>query len=86
MTKARVPYQFITDMKLSTFTSCYLLFLVCITLVVGRKSGEKKEIRHQLTLYLKEMTFNVFANRADPDQAALVSAAYQGPLCLLMEI
>ena len=28
-----------------------------------------------LTLYLKEMPFNAFANRADPDQAALVRAA-----------
>ena len=28
-----------------------------------------------LTLYLKETPFNAFANRADPDQAALVRAA-----------
>ena len=28
-----------------------------------------------LTLYLIEMPFNTFANRADPDQAALVRAA-----------
>ena len=75
ITMARVPYPFITDMKLSTFTSCYLLFFVCITLVVGRKSGEKKEIGHQLPLYLIEAPFNAFANRANPDQAALVRAA-----------
>ena len=31
-----------------------------------------------LTLYLIEMTFNTFANRADPDQAALVRAAWSG--------
>ena len=28
-----------------------------------------------LTLYLIEMPFNTFADRADPDQAALVRAA-----------
>ena len=28
-----------------------------------------------LTLYLKETPFNTYANRADPDQAALVRAA-----------
>ena len=28
-----------------------------------------------LTLYLIEMPFNTFANRADPDQTALVRAA-----------
>ena len=28
-----------------------------------------------LTLYLKEIPFNTFANRTDPDQAALVRAA-----------
>ena len=31
--------------------------------------------RKELTLYLKEMPFNTLANRADPDQAALVRAA-----------
>ena len=36
-----------------------------------------------LTFYLKETPFNAFANRADPDQAALTD---QGLLCLLMEI
>ena len=30
---------------------------------------------HHLTLYLIETPFNTFANRADPDQAALVRAA-----------
>ena len=30
--------------------------------------------------------FNTFANRADPDQAALVRMPDQGLLCLLMEI
>ena len=29
----------------------------------------------ELTLYLIEAHFNIFANRADPDQAALVRAA-----------
>ena len=31
-----------------------------------------------LILYLIEMPFNAFANRADPDQAALVRAASSG--------
>ena len=31
-----------------------------------------------LTLYQIEMPFNTFANRADPDQAALVRAARSG--------
>ena len=31
-----------------------------------------------LTLYLIEMPFNTFANRADPDQAALNRAAWSG--------
>ena len=31
-----------------------------------------------LTLYLIEIPFNTFANRADPDQAALVRAAWSG--------
>ena len=72
---ARVPYPCITGMKLSTVTSCYLLFLVCITLVVGRKSGKKKEIRHQLTIYLIETPFNAFVNRADTDQQLLQSGS-----------
>ena len=38
-----------------------------------------------LTHYLIEMPFNNFANRADPDQAAL-ELPDQGLLCLLMEI
>ena len=37
-----------------------------------RLSADGKE---GLTLYLKETPFNTFANRADPDQAALVRAA-----------
>ena len=32
-----------------------------------------------LTLYLIETPFNTFANRADPDQAALLGAAWSGP-------
>ena len=42
-----------------------------------------------LTLYLKETPFNTFANREDPDQAALVRAKElpdRGLLCLLMEV
>ena len=38
-----------------------------------------------LTLYLIETPFNAFANRADPDQAAL-ELPDQDLLCLLMEI
>ena len=33
---------------------------------------------HVLTVYLIEILFNSFANRADPDQAALVRAAWSG--------
>ena len=33
-----------------------------------------------LILYLIEMPFNTFANRADPDQAALVRAAWSGSM------
>ena len=40
----------------------------------------------QLTLYLIELPFNAFANRADPDQAALKELPDQGLLCLLAEI
>ena len=39
-----------------------------------------------LTLYLIETPFNTFANRADPDQAALVELPDQGLHCLLIEI
>ena len=40
-----------------------------------------------LTLYLTEAPFNTFANRADPDQVALLRVLPdQGLLCLLMEI
>ena len=34
-------------------------------------------------LYLIETSFNTFANRADPDQAALLRVPDQGLLCLL---
>ena len=33
---------------------------------------------HSLTLYLIETPFNTFTNRVDPDQAALVRAAWSG--------
>ena len=45
---------------------------------MGRKESNqtnKQIIKHKdvfVTLYLIEMPFNAFANRADPDQAALV--------------
>ena len=39
---------------------------------------------YPLTLYLIMTPFNTFANRADPNQAALIRAA--GLLCLPMEI
>ena len=47
-------------------------------------TSQNTEILHvaSLTLYLIETPFNTFANRADPDQAALPD---QGLLCLLME-
>ena len=32
----------------------------------------------ELTLYLIETPFNAFSNKADPDQAALVRAAWSG--------
>ena len=40
-------------------------------------TGLKPEVDsiHNLTLYLKEAPFNFFANKADPDQAALIRAA-----------
>ena len=37
-----------------------------------------------LTIHLIEMHFETFANRADPDQAALVRAAWSGSTLLLM--
>ena len=45
-----------------------------------KKSYWKREklchdCKTELTLYLIDMPFNAFANRADPDQAALVRAA-----------
>ena len=39
-----------------------------------------------LTLYLIETPFNAFANRVDPDQAALKELPDQGLFCLLLEI
>ena len=43
-----------------------------------------------LTLYglylIKMPFFNTFANKADPDQAALIELPDQGLLCLLIEI
>ena len=41
-------------------------------------------IQISVNLYLIEMPFKAFANRANPDQAALLPD--QGLLCLLMEI
>ena len=38
---------------------------------------QRNQINLELTLYLIETTLNAFANKADPDQAALVS-------CLIM--
>ena len=38
----------------------------------------RQRVRADLSLYLIEMPFNNFANRADPDQAALVRAASSG--------
>ena len=42
-----------------------------------RKHEKSPECEH-LTLYLRETPFNAFANIADPDQAALVRAAWSG--------
>ena len=39
-----------------------------------------------LTLYLIETFINTFANKVDPDLAALVELPDQGLLCLRMEI
>ena len=39
-----------------------------------------------IILIVIETPFNTFANRADPDQTALVRAAWSDLLCLLMEI
>ena len=44
--------------------------------ITVHKSVVYKITQHaELTLYLTEMPFNTFANRADPDQAALARAA-----------
>ena len=48
------------------------------TLANSEDSDEMQHNLHyllSLTLYLIEMPFNAFANRADPDQTALVRAA-----------
>ena len=37
-----------------------------------------KHLKSEWTLYLIETPFNTFANRADPDHAALVRAAWPG--------
>ena len=47
---------------------------LCFFEVQRTSQPELKEI-DGLTLYLIEMPFNTFVNRADPDQAALVRAA-----------
>ena len=46
------------------------LHLTCFQKRINLASGG-----HGLTLYLIEAPLNAFANRADPDQAALVRAA-----------
>ena len=43
-----------------------------------RQKTEIERERNVLTLYLIATHFNAFANRADPDQAALVRAASSG--------
>ena len=43
-----------------------------IYIIIGLSS------QYLLTLYPIEMPFDAFANRADPDQAALVRAAWSG--------
>ena len=44
------------------------------------------DIINQLTLYPIVTPLSSFANRTEPDQAALVKMADQGLLCFLMEI
>ena len=41
------------------------------------------KLKLYLTCYLKETSFNVFANRADPNRAALVRTAWSGSTLLL---
>ena len=40
--------------------------------------GKQTEVLTFITLFLIEMPFDSFANRADPDEAALVRAATSG--------
>ena len=44
------------------------------------------KVEMSLSLYLIEMPFNAFANRADPDRPLLQELPDQGLLCLLTEI
>ena len=43
--------------------------------VINRQEKSPFHTGKELTLYLIETPFNTFANRAEPDQAALVRAA-----------
>ena len=51
-------------------TSAFISICTCIS------TFENEQQSAQLTLYLIKAPFNAFANRADPDQAALVRAAW----------
>ena len=53
--------------------------------ILGPRFKQVSEIG-SLTLYLIEMPFKAFANRADPDQAALVRAALSGFSLFAFEI
>ena len=47
--------------------------------------SKKSEVGKSLILYLIEMPFNAFANKADPDRAALVKLPDQALICFLLK-
>ena len=53
-------------------------YVETIQLILGVTDKKKSKAKFSLTLYLIETPFSPFANRADPDQAALVRAAWSG--------
>ena len=58
--------------------SCFMPHLWASIHCLEKKSLNWKWAMGVLTLYLIEKLFNAFANRVDPDQAALVRAAWSG--------
>ena len=56
-------------------TICVKFYMFMFTQVMGSYPFKIFNGLYVLTLFLIKMPFNAFANRADPDQAALVRAA-----------